>query len=132
MPERILEVVLQPDGRFLASSFDDGQPTVEVTNWEDIRRLRGKRHLVDHWSDADRQAFIASHGHPFDDWWAQLSPSCAAALIADPHGPVPFSCDSEVKRTLRHQPRQAGLELYGSQLSPELRAFVAQKADSPE
>ena len=48
MSERRLEVVRQPDGRFLAS-FDDGQPAVEVSSWDDIRRLRARRHLVDHW-----------------------------------------------------------------------------------
>lgn len=128
MSERFLDVARQPDGRFLASSFDDGQPTVEVTSWEDIRRLRGKRHLVDRWSGDDRSAFIAEHGHPFDDWWAQLSAPCADALMAETSGVVPEQCDAEVKRTLRHQPRQSGLGLDGSVLSNELRAFVADKA----
>jgi len=127
MSERLLEVVLQPDGSFLAS-FDDGQPAVEVSSWDDIRRLRGRRHLVDHWAESDRQAFIERYGHPFDDWWDQLTDACAQALIADPHSPVPPQHHDEVKRTLRHQSQQAGLGLEGSSLSAEVRAFVAEKA----
>jgi hypothetical protein len=127
MSERLLEIALQPDGRFLAT-FDDGQPAVEVSSWDDIRELRGRRHLVDHWSGDDRQAFIERHGHPFDDWWEQLTAACAEALAADPNGAVPAQHHDEVKRTLRHQAKQAGLGLDGSSLTAEMRAFVAAKA----
>lgn len=127
MSERLLEIVRQPDGRFLAS-FDEGEPAVDVTSWDDIRELRGRRHLVDHWTGADRQAFITQYGHPFDDWWATLTDACAEALAADPHGPVPPQHHDEVKRTLRHQSKQAGLGLEGSSLTAEVRAFVAEKA----
>ena len=129
MSERLLEIVRQPDGRYLASS-DDGQPAVDVSSWDEIRRLRGRRHLVDHWAGDDRQAFIKLYGHPFDDWWDQLTAACAESLLADPHGPVPPQHHDEVKRTLRHQPEQAGLGLEGSSLTKELRAFVAEKARS--
>lgn len=127
MAERILDVVRQPDGRFLAS-FEDGQPTVEVSSWEDVRRLRGQRHLIDRWSGEDRAAFITQYGHPFDDWWEHLSPTCAAALMADPSGAVPSKYLEEIKRTLRHQTRQMGLGLDGSLLTDETQAFVAEKA----
>jgi hypothetical protein len=127
MSERFLEIVLHPDGRFLAS-FEDGQPAVEVSSWDNIRRLRGRRHLVDHWAPGDRQAFIERHGHPFDDWWDQLTDACAEALLANSSGPVPAAHHDEVKRTLRHQSQQAGLGLEGSSLSAELRAFIAAKA----
>lgn len=130
MSERLLEIVRAPDGRFLAS-FEDGQPAVAVTSWDDIRRLRGRRHIVDHWAEGDRQAFIERYGHPFDDWWDQLTPACAEALMADPNGPVPAQHHDEVKRTLRHQSQQAGLGLEGSSLTAEVRAFVVAKAHSP-
>lgn len=129
MSERLLEISRQPDGRFLAS-IDDTQPAVEVSSWDDIRRLRGRLHVVDHWAADDRAAFIEANGHPFDDWWGQLSAACAEALMADPHGPVPTQHHDEVKRSLRHQPQQAGLGLEGSSLSAELRAFVAGKTGS--
>jgi hypothetical protein len=127
MSERLLEIVRQPDGRFVAS-FADGAPSVEVSSWDDIRRLRGRRHIVDHWAADDLQAFIEQYGHPFDDWWDQLTASCAEALTADPNGPVPPKHHDEVKRSLRHQPQQAGLGLEGSSLTAEVRAFVADKA----
>jgi hypothetical protein len=126
MSERPLEVVRQPDGRFLASS--PGEVDVEVKSWEDVRRLRGKRHLADHWTDADRLAFIELYGHPFDAWWSQLSPAAAAALLADPSGSVAPEHIEEVKRTLRHESRQTGLGLDGSRLTEETQAFVAAKA----
>ena len=127
MSERVLEVVLRPDGRFWAS-FDESRPAVEVSSWDDIRALRAKRHVVDHWVGDDRQAFIEQHGHPFDDWWDQLSDGCADALMADPTQAVPTEFLDEIKRTLRHQPRQAGLQLDGSVLSAELSAYVADRA----
>jgi hypothetical protein len=127
MSERFLEIVLQPDGRFLAS-FDDGQPAVEVSSWDDVRELRGRRHLVDHWANDDRQAFIERYGHPFDDWWGQLTEACAEALLANSSEPVPPQHHDEIKRTLRHQSQQAGLGLEGSSLTAELRAFIGEKA----
>jgi hypothetical protein len=130
MSERLLEIVRQPDGRYLAS-FDDGQQAVVVTSWEDIRRLRGRRHIVDHWAPHDLQSFIAEYGHPFDDWWSQLSAGCAEALLADPGGPVPQRHHDEVKRTLRHQPPQTGLGLEGSSLTAEVRAFISDKRQQP-
>jgi hypothetical protein len=127
MSERLLEVARQPDGRFLAI-FHDGEPAVEVLSWDDIRQLRDKRHLVDHWAGDDREAFIEQYGHPFDDWWAELSPACAEALMADPAGAVPAPFQDEVKRSLRHQAKQSGLGMDGSSLTPEARAFVALQA----
>jgi hypothetical protein len=127
MSERLLEIVRQPDGRFLAT-FDEAQPAVAVSSWDDIRRLRGRRHLVDHWTEDDLLAFIELHGHPFDAWWDQLTVACAEALLADPTGRVPPAHHDEIKRTLRHQPQQAGLGLEGSSLTAEMRAFVAEKA----
>jgi hypothetical protein len=126
LSERLREITRQPEGRFLAC-FDDAQPAVEVSSWDDIRELRGRRHLVDHWAGDDRQAFIELYGHPFDDWWGELTAACAEALLADPHGPVPPQHHDEVKRTLRHQSQQAGLGLEGSRLTAEVRAFLAEK-----
>jgi hypothetical protein len=127
MSERLLEVALLPDGRFLASS-DDGRPAVEVSSWDEVRRLRAKLHLVDHWTEGDRQAFIKRHGHPFDDWWEQLTGACADALMADPNGPVPAQHLNEVKRTLRHQPPQEGLGLDGSRFTADVQDFIAEKS----
>jgi hypothetical protein len=127
MSERFLELGRAIDGRFLAT-FDDDEPAVEVFGWDDIRRLRDKRHLVDHWAGDDREAFIEQYGHPFDDWWAELSPACADALMVDPAGAVPEQFQDEVKRSLRHQSKQSGLGLEGSSLTAEARAFVARQA----
>ena len=103
-------------------------PPVSLDSWDDVRRLRNSTYLVDHWSDDDLAAFIEQHGHPFDQWWDGLSEACAAALVADPGGPVPAEHQDEVKRTLSRQPRQAGLGLDGSSFSPALRAYVAAKS----
>jgi hypothetical protein len=126
MSERMLEIEQTPDGRFHAVA-DARYAAVEVTSWDDVRRLRGRHHLVDHWADGALEAFIAAHGHPFDDWWSSLTPACREALAADPHGAVPDAFHTEVKRALAHQPRQRGLELEGSHLSPDLRVYVAEK-----
>ena len=126
MSERMLEIVRTADDRFLAT-VDERRDPVEVTSWDDVRRLRGKHHLVDHWAEGAREAFIDAHGHPFDSWWGSLSAACADALRRDPHGAVPPEHHAEVKRALLHQPRQQGLELEGSSFSPELRAYLAAK-----
>ncbi len=128
MSEHFLEIARRPDGSFWASA-DQNEPSVEVLSWDDIRHLRGKNHLVDHWIEGDRQLFIDQYGHPFDDWWNELSAACAQALMANPGGSVPAEHHDEVKRALRHQPRQAGLGLDGSALTAELRAFVAGRAE---
>ncbi len=127
MSERLLEIARDADGRFMAT-IDDRRPQVEVGTWDDVRRLRNQTHLVDHWSDDDLAAFISLHGHPFDQWWSELSPACADALVADPRGAVPDVHQAEVKRSLSRQPRQAGLELQGSSFSPALRAYVEAKS----
>ena len=127
MSERLIEIAQQPDGRFLAS-FDDEEPAVEVKSWDDIRRLRGRRHVHDHWAGDDRAAFIERYGHPFDDWWNQLTAACAAAIAADPKGAVPQEHHEEIKRSLRHQSTQAGLGLEGSRSTAEVQAYVAKKA----
>lgn len=127
MSERMLEIARDADGRFIAT-VDERRPPVVVDSWDDVRRLRNSTYLVDHWSDDDLAAFIAQHGHPFDQWWDGLSEACAAALVADPAGAVPAEHQDEVKRTLSRQPRQAGLGLDGSSFSPALRAYVAAKS----
>jgi hypothetical protein len=124
MSERMLEIVRDGEGRFLATA-DERHPAIEVSSWDDVRRLRGKTHLVDHWADGVRDEFIALHGHPFDDWWATLTPACAKALREHPHAEVPPAFQSEVKRAITHQAKQAGLELSGSSLSRELQEYVA-------
>jgi len=127
MSERMLEIARGADGRFMAT-IDDHRTPVEVGSWDDVRRLRNQTYLVDRWSDDDLTAFIALHGHPFDQWWSQLSPACAEALVATVGQQVPVDHQDEVKRTLARQPRQAGLGLDGSSLSPALKAYVAAKA----
>lgn len=127
MSERMLEIARDADGRFLAT-IDERRPPVVIDGWDDVRRLRNQSYLVDRWSDDDLAAFIALHGHPFDQWWSELSPACAAALVAAPAGQVPAEHQDEVKRTLNRQSRQAGLGLDGSSLSPTLRAYVQAKS----
>ena len=127
MSERMLEIARDADGRFMAT-IDDHRAPVEVAGWDDVRRLRNQTYLVDRWADGDLDAFIALHGHPFDQWWSELSEPCAAALIATAGQQVPVEHQDEVKRTLARQARQAGLSLDGSSLSPALRAYVAAKA----
>lgn len=122
----MLEIARDADGRFIAT-VDERRPPVVVDSWDDVRRLRNSTYLVDHWSDDDLAAFIAQHGHPFDQWWDGLSEACAAALVASPSGAVPVEHEAEVKRTLSRQPRQAGLELQGSSFSPALRAYLEAK-----
>jgi hypothetical protein len=125
MSERLLEVARQPDGHFLAT-FNDTEAPAQVTSWADIRRLRRRYYLTDHWLEQDRQEFIALYGHPFDDWWNALSAACREALMDDPNGPVPSKYHNEIAKSLRYQP--VGLGLEGSQFTPEGRAFIARKA----
>lgn len=127
MSERLLEIARDADGRFMAT-IDDRRPQVEVGTWDDVRRLRNQTYLVDHWAEGDLDAFVALHGHPFDRWWSELSEAAAAALVASPSGSLPVEHEAEVKRSLSRQPKQAGLELQGSSLSPALRAYIEAKS----
>jgi hypothetical protein len=101
---------------------------VPVASWADIRRLRARHRQEDHWAGGALQAFVAAHGHPFDDWWATLGPEVQAALLVDPHGPVPAACAEAVKRSLRSEPGRDGLRVDGSSFTAEVREFLATKA----
>jgi hypothetical protein len=125
--ERLLEIVRQPDGRFLAT-FDDDRPAVPVASWADVRRLRDRHHQNDHWTGEDRAAFIAAYGDPFDDWWDSLPAAVRAALMADPHGPVPPEHAEELKRSLRKESGRDGLRVEGSSLTAAVQAYVARRA----
>ena len=127
MSERALEVVQLPDGSF-AATFDDRDPAVTVSSWADIRRLRARHRQEDHWAPGVREAFVAAHGHPFDDWWASLGPEVQQALLADRDGPVPPAYADAVKRSLRSEPGRDGLRVDGSSFTPEVREFLATKA----
>ena len=87
MAERTLDVTRLPDGSFVAA-FDDDRPPAPVASWADIRRLRDRHRLTDRWAAPDRAAFVALHGHPYDDWWHALAPQVRRALGADPRGPI--------------------------------------------
>jgi hypothetical protein len=125
--ERFLEVTRQPDGSFLAA-FADDRPPAPVSGWSDIRRLRDRHRLNDHWTGADRDAFIAAHGHPFDDWFDALPASCRDALMADPQGPVPAEYAVALKRSLRRELGRDGLRVEGSFFSPAVRAYLEHRA----
>jgi len=125
--ERELEIVQLTDGSF-AATFSDRDPAVTVTAWADIRRLRARHRQEDHWAPGVREAFIAAHGHPFDDWWASLGPEVQAALLADRDGPVPPAYADAVKRSLRSEPGRDGLRVDGSSFTTEVREFLATKA----
>jgi len=128
MSERFLEMTRQADGSFLAS-FADDRPAARVSGWADIRRLRHRHNMTDHWAvDTDRAAFIAEFGHPYDDWWASLSPSCRESFMADPAGPVPARHAEELRRSLRHELGRDGLRAEGAFFSPEVRAYVVRRA----
>ena len=127
MSERELEIAQLPDGSF-AATFDDRSPAVAVTSWADIRKLRARHRQEDHWAPGVREAFIAAHGHPFDDWWASLGPEVQAALLADRDGPVPPAYADAVKRSLRSEPGRDGLRVDGSSFTTEVREFLATKA----
>lgn len=126
MSERALEISRLPDGSFVAA-FDDTDPPVPVASWADVRRLRARHRQEDHWAQGAREAFIAEHGHPFDDWWASLAPEVQQALLVDPAGPVPPAYAEAVKRSLRSEPGRDGLRLDGSSFTPQVREFLATK-----
>ncbi len=127
MSERFLELARQPDGSFSAT-FADDRPAESVRSWADIRRLRHRHRLTDHWTGDDREAFIVQFGHPYDDWWSGLPADIRQALMADPDGPVPAACAERLKRSLRDEPGRDGLRVEGSYLTPAVRAYIAGKA----
>ena len=126
MSERALEISRLPDGSFVAA-FSHTDPPVAVASWAEIRKLRARHRQEDHWAAGDREAFIAEHGHPFEDWWASLGPEVQRALLVDPAGPVPSAYAEAVKRSLRSEPGRDGLRLDGSSFTPEVRQFLATK-----
>jgi hypothetical protein len=121
--ERALEIAQQPDGSF-AATFDDRSPAVPVTSWADIRRLRARHRQEDHWADGAYEAFLAAHGHPFDDWWASLDPEVQAGLLVDIDGPVPAAYADAVKRSLRSEPGRDGLRVDGSTFTVQVRDYL--------
>ena len=127
MSERELEIAQLPDGSFTAS-FDERSPAVAVASWAEIRKLRARHRQEDHWADGARDAFVAAHGHPFDDWWEALAPQVRAGLLVDPEGPVPTAYAEAVKRSLRAEPGRDGLRVDGSSFTAEVREFLRAKA----
>ena len=127
MSERALEIAQLPDGTF-AATFDDRSPAVAVASWADIRKLRARHRQEDHWPDGVLEAFVAAHGHPFDDWWEALAPQVRAGLLVDPEGPVPTAYAEAVKRSLRAEPGRDGLRVDGSSFTAEVREFLRAKA----
>ena len=127
MSERLLELARLADGSFVATFADDRPPAV-VKGWADIRQLRARHRLNDHWTESDREAFIAEHGHPFDDWWNSLTPTLQQTLIADPRGPIPSTVAVELKRSLRHEPGRDGLRVEGSYFTEPVREYLTAKA----
>ena len=127
MSEHRLEIAQRPDGTF-AATFDDRYPAVPVASWAEIRKLRARHRQEDSWAPGAHEAFVAAHGHPFDDWWESLGPEVQAALLADPEGPVPPAYAEAVKRSLRSETGRDGLRVDGSSFTPEVRAFLAAKA----
>ena len=127
MSERQIEIVREPDGSFSAT-YDDRHPAVAVTSWAEIRKLRSRHQRGDQWAPGAREAFIAEHGHPFDDWWASLSANLQAALLADPDGPVPSAYAEEIRTSLRSENGRDGLRVDGSSFTPAVREFLALRA----
>lgn len=119
-----MEITRQADGAFFAE-FADDRPAVPVSTWAEIRRVRSRHRLIDHWAGDDREIFIAGHGHPFDDWWSGLSADCQQALIADPRGGVPPEFAVALKRSLRDESGRDGLRVEGSFFTPEVRDYIA-------
>lgn len=127
MSEHLLEIAQLADGSF-AATFDDRYPAVPVTSWAEVRRLRGRHRQQDHWAPGAHDAFVAVHGHPFDDWWESLAPEVRAALLVDPDGPVPPAYAEAVKRSLRSENGRDGLRLDGSSFSTQVREFLRARA----
>ena len=123
MSERALEIAQLPDGTF-AATFDDRSPAVAVASWADIRKLRARHRQEDHWPDGVLEAFVAAHGHPFDDWWASLDPQVQAGLLVDIDGPVPAAYADAVKRSLRSEPGRDGLRVDGSNFTAQVRDYL--------
>ena len=127
MSERFLELARLADGSFTAT-FADDRPAVSVEGWADIRRLRDRHHLTDHWIGDDRAAFIARFGDPFDDWWKDLPAEVRQALMAHPDGPVPPEHAERLKRSLRDESGRDGLRVEGSYFTAPVRAYIARKS----
>ena len=127
MSERFLELTRLPDGSFSAT-FADDRPAVRVLGWADIRRLRDRHHLSDHWTGEDRAAFIAQFGDPFDDWWNGLPTDAREALMADPDGPIPPAHAERLKRSLRDESGRDGLRVEGSYFTVPVRQYIAHQA----
>ncbi len=127
MSERFLEIARQPDGTFMAT-FADDRPAIPVASWADVRKLRDRHHQSDRWAGDDRATFIAEHGHPFDDWWESLPAELRAALMADPHGPVPTKHAEDLRRSLRKESGRDGLGVEGSYFTAPVQAYIARRA----
>lgn len=123
MSERALELTRRDDGVVVAV-YDDRHPAEPVTSWEQVRRLRVRHRLADHWAPGLREEFEAEHGHPFADWWAGLSPECRAVLVADPTSPVPAAYAEEIRKSLRSEPGRDGLRVDGSYFTAEVQDFL--------
>jgi hypothetical protein len=128
--ERFLEMTRDESGRYFAE-FADDRPAVPVSTWAEIRRIRSRHRLTDHWTGDDRETFIAGHGHPYDDWWDGLPPACQRALIADPRGAVPPEFAVALKRSLRDESGRDGLRVEGSFFTAQVREYVAARAARP-
>jgi hypothetical protein len=125
--ERFLEITRDEAGTYLAE-FADDRPPVPVATWADVRRIRSRHRLIDHWTGDARETFIAGHGHPYDDWWAGLSADCQRALIAEPRGAVPPAYAVALKRSLRDESGRDGLRVEGSFFTAEVRAYIAARS----
>jgi hypothetical protein len=122
--ERRLEISAEPDGSFVAVA-DERRAGVVVASWADIRRLRSRHNLDDHWAPGAYEAFVAAHGHPFDDWWAGLGPDVRTALLAEAHGAVPAAYAEVIKRSLRDEPGHDGLRVDGSSFTAAVSDYLA-------
>ncbi len=127
MSERALELTRRADGVVVAA-YDDRHPAEPVVSWEQIRRLRVRHRLADHWAPGLRAEFEAEHGHPFADWWAGLTPGCRETLMRDPSGPVPPAYAEEIRKSLRSEPGRDGLRVDGSYFTDEVQDFLRAQA----
>jgi hypothetical protein len=128
--ERFLEITRDTAGAYFAE-FAADRPALLVSTWAEIRRIRSRHRLTDHWTGDDRDTFIHGHGHPYDDWWDGLTAECQRALIADPHGAVPPEFAVAVKRSLRDESGHDGLGVEGSFFTQQVREYVAARAARP-